>query len=78
MIDILQIFKYPLRKRIIIIFQVNLSLKDSSKLSLRESKYGVFSGPYFPVSDSIQESTDQKKLRIWTLFTQLLEATILD
>ena len=44
---------------------------------------GVFSGPYFPVfglntdiyckspySVRIQENTDQKKLRIWTLFTQ--------
>ena len=28
------------------------------------SKYGVFSGLYFPVS---RENTDQKKLRIWTL-----------
>ena len=42
------------------------------------SRYGVFSGPYFPVfglntgiySVRIQESTDQKKLRFWTLFTQ--------
>ena len=46
---------------------------------------GVFSGPYFPVfglntyrvlrskprySVQIKENTDQKKLRIWTLFTQ--------
>ena len=31
------------------------------------SKYGVFSGPY---SVRMQENTDQKKLRIWTLFTQ--------
>ena len=43
--------------------------------SLREvSKYGVFPGPYFPVfgtnSVHILENTDQKKLRIWTLFTQ--------
>ena len=49
------------------------------------SKYGVSSVPYFPVfrlnteiyrenlliqPDRIQENTDQKKLRIWTLFTQ--------
>ena len=45
------------------------------------SKYGVFYGPYFPVfglnteicfvnSVQIQENTDQKKLRIWTLLTQ--------
>ena len=33
----------------------------------KESKYGVFSGPY---SVLIQENTDQKKLRIWTLVTQ--------
>ena len=30
------------------------------------SKCGVFSGPYF----RIQENTNQKKLRIWTLFMQ--------
>ena len=38
----------------------------------------IFSGPYFPVfgfrkspySVQIQENTDQKKLRIWTLFMQ--------
>ena len=38
------------------------------------SKYGVFSGTYFlrksPYSVRIQEHTDKKKLRIWTLFTQ--------
>ena len=42
------------------------------------SKYGVFSGRYFPVfglntspySVRIQEKTDKKKLRIWTLFKQ--------
>ena len=45
------------------------------------SKYGVISGPYFPafglITESIsldsvqmQESTDQKLLRIWTIFTQ--------
>ena len=31
------------------------------------SQYGVFSGPYFPVFGL---NTDEKKLRIWTLFTQ--------
>ena len=30
-------------------------------------KYGVFSGPYFPVFGRIQENTDQKTLRLWTL-----------
>ena len=40
------------------------------------SKYVVFPGPYFAVfglntvSVQIQENTDQKKLRVWTLFTQ--------
>ena len=44
-------------------------------------KYGVFSSPYFPVfglnteiyrskSGFFLENTDQKKLRIWALFTQ--------
>ena len=33
------------------------------------SKYVVFSGPYFP---AFGLNTDQKKLRIWTLFTQSL------
>ena len=43
------------------------------------SKYVVFSGLYFPAfgrrfpySVRIQENTDQKKLSIWTLFTQWL------
>ena len=48
------------------------------------SKYEVFSGPYFPAfglntvrysvpySVRMRENMDQKKLRIWTLFTQLL------
>ena len=49
------------------------------------SKYGVFSGPYFPVfglesvflySFRTQENTDQKKLRIWTLFTQWIRILI--
>ena len=31
------------------------------------SKFGVFSGPYFP---ALGLNTDQKKLRIWTLFPQ--------
>ena len=40
-------------------------------------KYGVFSGPYFPAFGLnteryrvSQKNTDQKKLHIWTLFTQ--------
>ena len=31
------------------------------------SRYGVISTPYFPVFDWIQENTNQKELRIWTL-----------
>ena len=31
------------------------------------SKYGVFSGPYFP---TFGLNTEQKRLRVWTLFTQ--------
>ena len=35
------------------------------------SKHGVFCSPYFPVFVyEIRENTEQKKLRIWTLFTQ--------
>ena len=47
------------------------------------SKHGVLSGPYFPVfglnteiyskspySVRIQENTDQKELRVWTIFMQ--------
>ena len=34
------------------------------------SKYGVFSAPYFQDLNWIRENTDQKKLRIRTLFTQ--------
>ena len=41
-------------------------------LARKVSKYGVFSGPYFPYSNWLRENTDQKKLRIWTLFTQWL------
>ena len=31
-----------------------------------------FSGPYFLYSVRIQRNTDQKKLRIWTLFMQII------
>ena len=49
-----------------------------TEVTLREkvSKYGVFSGLYFPAfglntySVRIQENTDQQKPRIRTLFTQ--------
>ena len=42
------------------------------------SKYGVFSGPYFPAFELntdvdlvwMRENRDQQKPRIWTLFTQ--------
>ena len=33
------------------------------------SKYGVFSGPYFPVF-RIEENADHARLLFWTLFTQ--------
>ena len=35
------------------------------------SKYGVISGPYFPVFGL---NMDQKQLRIWTLFTQCIHS----
>ena len=47
------------------------------------SKYGDFSGPYFPTfrpntgispySVRMRENTNQKKLHIWTLFTQSID-----
>ena len=53
------------------------------KRCVKSVQIGSFSGPYFPVfrlnmerqsicpySVPIQENTDQKKLHIWTLFTQ--------
>ena len=46
------------------------------------SKYGVSSGPYFlafelsPYSVRMRENTDQKKLRIWTIFTQCWTITL--
>ena len=40
---------------------------DPNFTAWKASKYGVFSGLY---SVRIQENTDQKKLGIWTLFTQ--------
>ena len=33
-------------------------------------KNGVFSGPFLPYSARVQENTDQRKLHIWTVFTQ--------
>ena len=36
----------------------------------KESKYGVFLIRIFPYSVQMRENTDQKKLCIWTLFTQ--------
>ena len=32
-------------------------------------KYGVLSGPYFPAFERNTGNTDQKEIRIWTLFT---------
>ena len=44
-----------------------ISVKDYGKLVIPK----LFSGAYFPVFGlKIRENTDQKKLRIWTLFTQ--------
>ena len=53
------------------------SLFHSHNTAWKVPKYAVFSGPYFPVvglntpySVQIKENKDQKKLCIWTLFTQ--------
>ena len=47
---------------------------QKSNTAWKVSKDGVFSGPYFPAFGLNTEiygvNTDQKKLRIWTLFTQ--------
>ena len=53
---------------------VGLALKvlKGSSIVWKVPKYGVFSGPYFPVFRHTAGSgnTDQKKLRIWTMFMQ--------
>ena len=55
-------------------------------IAWKVSKYGAFSGPYFctfgmntdwtlrisPYLVQMRKNTDQKKLHIWTLFTQLM------
>ena len=51
----------------------DMSFNQTFEISfpLREvSKYGVFQVRIFLYPDWIQENTDQKNLRIWTLFTQ--------
>ena len=56
-------------------FSWNIVLKVIT--ARKVSKYGVFSGPCYPVSvfsDRIQENTDQKKFRIWTRFTQWIRS----
>ena len=57
----------------------NSNIMWPNHTSWKVSKYGVFPGPYFPTFSSISpysirmwENTDQKKLRIWTLFTQCM------
>ena len=45
-------------------------------LIMREvSKYGVFSGPYFPVLVRLKENTDQKKLRVLKSHSQFYVPT---
>ena len=44
--------------------------KKTRNPAWKMSKYGFFSGPYFPVFGLNTGKYDQKKLRIWTLFTQ--------
>ena len=56
-------------------FRANFSALNKPILVLRStawkvSKYGVFSGLYFPVFSPNAGNTDQKKLSIWILFTQ--------
>ena len=58
-------------------------LPDDFITARNVSKYGVISGLYYPVfglnteiyvvnSVRIQENTDQKQIRIWTLFMQFV------
>ena len=71
-------------------FEILRYLPFKQKSPWKESKYGVFSDPYFPAfrlnteiygkspySVQIQENTDQKKLRIWTFFAQCYSWTSL-
>ena len=65
-------------------FTVTIDIQVSRPFTVwKVSKYGVFSGLYFPTfgldterysispySVWMRENTEQKKLRIWTLFTQ--------
>ena len=63
-----------------ITFGTNIINSFWSVTAWKVSKYGVFSVPYFPAfelntgispySVRMRENTDQKKLRIWTPFTQ--------
>ena len=52
-------------------------IKTSTYIARKGFKYKVFSGPYFPAFglnskryESGKIHTNQKKFRIWTLFTQ--------
>ena len=62
---------------------VQLNFRRKCSTAWKVSKYGVFSGPYFPAlglntercrispySVRMRGNTDQKQLRIWTIFTQ--------
>ena len=41
---------------------------------VKSAKYGVFSGPYFPVFSPNAGKYGPEKIRIWTLFTQWMFA----
>ena len=43
-------------------------------IQIRSRKNSVFGHRKSPYSFRIKENTDQKKLRIWTLFTRVLQA----
>ena len=65
---------------VIIIARLSCDSTKRCETVQKASKYRVFSGPYFPrfrlnsqrygVSVPKRENTDQKRLRVWTLFTQ--------
>ena len=52
------------------LFHNKLSLHRTANTAWKVSKYGLFVVSVFPYSNWIPENTDQKTLRIWTLFTQ--------
>ena len=58
--------------RIAVLNYITNSVFWQISLSKKVSKYGDFSGPYFPL---LGLNTDQKKLLTWTFFAQYILQT---